>query len=73
MESSMYVCICKAVSDSDIRKAVDDGVRNMRQLSKATNCATECGRCMEMASEVLQLALADSREFPKVIPVMQLA
>ena len=69
----MYVCLCNAVTDSDIRKAVDDGVRNMRQLGKMTNCSTECCCCTEMASEILQQALAEAREFPDAIPVLQLA
>lgn len=69
----MYVCICNAVTDSDIRKAVENGVRNMRQLSKATDCSTACGCCTKMAAEVLQQALSEAREFPVTIPVMQMA
>ena len=73
MESFMYVCLCNAVTDSDIRKAVDNGVRNMRQLGKATECSTACGCCKEMAVEILQQALTEAREFPITIPVMQMA
>ena len=69
----MYVCLCNAVTDSDIRKAVDDGVRNMRQLGKVTNCSTACGCCSEMASDILQKALAETRECPVTIPVLQMA
>lgn len=69
----MYVCLCNAVTDSDIRKAVDDGARNMRQLGKLTNCSTACGCCTQMASEILQQALSESREFPVAIPVLQMA
>jgi bacterioferritin-associated ferredoxin len=61
------------VTDSDIRKAVDDGARNMRQLGKLTNCSTACGCCTQMASEILQQALSESREFPVAIPVLQMA
>jgi bacterioferritin-associated ferredoxin len=61
------------VTDSDIRKAVDDGVRNMRQLGKVTNCSTACGCCSEMASDILQKALAETRECPVAIPVLQMA
>ena len=69
----MYVCLCNAVTDSDIRKAVDSGVRNMRQLGKATHCSTACGCCKEMAAEILQQALAEAHEYRKSIPVMQMA
>ena len=69
----MYVCLCNAVTDSDIRNAVDNGVRNMRQLSKATDCSTACGCCTQMAAEILQQALNEAREYPITIPVMQMA
>jgi len=69
----MYVCVCSAVTDSDIRKAVDEGVRNMKQLRRTTGCSNTCGCCREEAVEVLQAALAEKRETPGLIPVMQLA
>jgi bacterioferritin-associated ferredoxin len=67
----MYVCVCNAVTDSDIRKAVDEGVRNMKQLRRTTGCSNACGSCSEDAAEVLQQALAVKRESLVLIPVMQ--
>ena len=69
----MYVCICNAVTDSDIRKAVDNGVRNMKQLGQATECGTTCGCCREIAVEILQQSLTDNRESRITFPVMQMA
>lgn len=69
----MYVCVCNAVTDSDIRKAVGNGVRNMRQLSQATGCSSTCGCCREMAVEILQQTLAENRSTPLMLPVMQMA
>ena len=69
----MYVCICNAVTDTDIRNAVEDGVRNMKQLGQATGCSSTCGCCREEASEVLKQALADSREFRQLLPGIQMA
>lgn len=67
----MYVCVCNAVTDSDIRKAVDEGVRNMKQLKRTTGCSNTCGSCREEAFDVLQHALAEKRQSPGLIPVMQ--
>ena len=69
----MYVCVCNAVTDSDIRNAVDNGVRNMRQLSQATACSTTCGCCKEMAVGVLQEALKDNRQSANMLAGLQLA
>lgn len=69
----MYVCICNAITDSDIQNAVDDGVRNLKQLSRLTGCAVTCGCCKEMAVEVLQQAVAEKREQSISLPVLQMA
>ena len=55
----MYVCICKAVTDSAIRTAVSEGASSLRELSARTGCSTQCGRCVNAVREVLDAALVD--------------
>lgn len=55
----MYICICNAVTESKIRLAVTDGARSLRDLSYRTGCSTQCGRCVGLAREVLDDALAE--------------
>jgi len=69
----MYVCVCNAVTDSDIREAVDGGVHTLKQLRRTTGCGSTCGNCEELAAEVLQQALTDRRQPHGLLPVMQLA
>jgi len=69
----MYVCVCNAVTDSDIRKAVDSGVHNMKQLKRTTRCGDTCGKCEEMAVGILQLALTEKRQTRNILPVWQIA
>ena len=69
----MYVCVCNAVTDSDIRNAVDEGVRNMKQLKRTTGCGSACGCCQDMATDLLQQALGEKWEIPKLLPVLQMA
>jgi bacterioferritin-associated ferredoxin len=66
----MYVCVCNAVTESDIRFAVDGGVRNMRQLKRTTGCSDSCGRCEDVAVESLKQALHQKRDRILAIPVM---
>ncbi len=49
----MYVCICQAVTDRDIREAVDAGARSMRELRRRLNLCNSCGRCGQHARELL--------------------
>ena len=49
----MYVCICNAVTESEIRAAADSGVSDLWGLQAALGVATNCGSCKETASEIL--------------------
>ena len=62
----MYVCLCRGVTDREIREAAENGVSSMRQLGKELGVGTQCGRCASTAREILResrspdyLALAD--------------
>lgn len=56
----MYVCLCKAVTDKQIHEAVDAGVQNVNQLEESCGAGTGCGRCREVAQELIDQRLADT-------------
>ena len=41
----MYVCICHAVTDRQIRACIDDGATSMRELRAELKVGTQCGKC----------------------------
>ncbi len=49
----MIVCICKAVNDRAIRRAVADGHDTFDDLQFELGVGTCCGKCVEAACEVL--------------------
>ncbi len=53
----MYVCLCKAVTDSQIREAVENGTKHFGQLRKELGLATQCGKCGIVAREVFNQSL----------------
>lgn len=61
----MYVCICNAVSETDIRRAAAEGVRSLEQLRMRTGCGTTCGCCEPVAEQVLAECLGESRRAPR--------
>jgi bacterioferritin-associated ferredoxin len=63
----MYVCICNAVTESDIHSAVQDGVRDIDQLAHQTGCSTGCGCCAELAGEVLTEAMREQGSFLRLV------
>ena len=60
-ELSMYVCLCNGVTDRQIREAVCDGVKSMRQLRQCLGVAANCGRCAPHAKELLDESRAEQR------------
>jgi bacterioferritin-associated ferredoxin len=55
----MYICICNAVSDRDIRRCVQQGnARSMRDLRRELGVTTQCCQCAKAARGVLKEALA---------------
>ncbi|MFN3543688.1 MAG: (2Fe-2S)-binding protein [Thiobacillus sp.] len=58
----MYVCLCKGVTDHEIRRLVQHhGVTTMRQLRDELGVSTACGRCARYAKDVLREAVAECR------------
>jgi bacterioferritin-associated ferredoxin len=57
----MYVCICNAVTDRDIREAARRGVRSMDALGDQLKVGTCCGNCRDCAQRVLGEAISEKR------------
>ena len=54
----MYVCICNAVTDRDLRAAVQAGVRSFADVRASTGCSDCCGSCEDVARTVFEDAVA---------------
>jgi bacterioferritin-associated ferredoxin len=50
----MYVCICNAVTDKQIRRAAKNGVDNLYELREHLGVASTCGSCADQARSILQ-------------------
>ncbi len=50
----MYVCLCKAVTDRQIKSAIDEGANSLGQLRRCLGVASQCGKCGITAREILE-------------------
>lgn len=57
----MYVCVCNAVTDSQIREAAQGGARTLRDLRRQLGVTQDCGRCATCAHECLREANGSSK------------
>jgi bacterioferritin-associated ferredoxin len=53
----MYVCVCKAVTDTQIKNAIDNGVCTRRQLFQFLGVGRDCGKCNKQVKELLDYNL----------------
>jgi bacterioferritin-associated ferredoxin len=52
--STMYICLCNAISDRQIREVVDRGAESLCEVQAYLPVASCCGRCEESAREVIE-------------------
>ena len=48
----MYICICKAVTDSQIQQAIDNGASTRKQLFNCLGIGGDCGKCNAHIREI---------------------
>jgi bacterioferritin-associated ferredoxin len=50
----MYICLCHAISDRQIREIVDRGADSLPEVQRHLPVASCCGRCEDSAREVIE-------------------
>jgi bacterioferritin-associated ferredoxin len=50
----MYVCVCRGISDRQIRETVHQGASSLEEVKRCLPIATCCGRCEETARDLVQ-------------------
>lgn len=57
----MYVCICRNVTDRQVREAVTrHGVHNLRTLRKRLDACSQCGKCALEVKTLIREAQAEN-------------
>jgi len=49
----MYICVCNAVTDTQINEAIDEGARTLEQLQEKFPINDCCGQCFEPVKDHL--------------------
>lgn len=61
MGRPMYVCLCKGITDSQIRDAAHRGCSGLRELRRELGVGSQCAKCVRQAREVLRETQAGSQ------------
>ncbi|MGW3042760.1 (2Fe-2S)-binding protein [Kitasatospora sp. NPDC001159] len=49
----MYVCMCHAVTEDQVKMAIDGGASTPRQIAKGCKAGTDCGSCVRRIQALL--------------------
>ena len=60
----MYICICNAVTDKEIKKAIRNGAGSIKKLNQQLNVGSNCGSCVSSVQ-----ALLDKTNQPKTFNI----
>jgi bacterioferritin-associated ferredoxin len=55
----MYVCICKGITDTQIRDFVQNSGGNLRAVTNSLGAMTQCGKCALATREIVKQAMHD--------------
>ena len=50
----MYVCLCHAISDRQIREAVEHGAQSLDKVQCQLPVGTCCGSCADTARQIIE-------------------
>ena len=64
----MYVCLCHAVTDRQIRQAASEGACSVSELQLRFRLGTNCGKCVPAAREILDASLRPDAAAPATKP-----
>jgi bacterioferritin-associated ferredoxin len=65
---SMFVCVCRAVTDSQVREAIGGGATTLDAVTRACGAGGDCGACHNMIEDMVE----ECGTGPTVIPASQL-
>lgn len=54
LEVVMFVCICSAVSDRQVERAISDGADTLEALAVQTGAGACCGSCRPLLLDIIE-------------------
>ena len=55
----MYVCLCRGITDQDIKDAMQNGAESIRDVREMLDLGTCCGRSVPEAKTIISEELAE--------------
>jgi bacterioferritin-associated ferredoxin len=63
----MYICICNALNDTQIRCAVESGAKTPGQVYAGLGCAPRCGKCVTSIRHMVNEGTREQDDAPVLL------
>jgi bacterioferritin-associated ferredoxin len=63
----MFVCVCNAVTDAEVREAIEGGADTVQAVTRATCAGDDCGACHAYIEGMIE-EHREKRHLPVVSP-----
>ena len=73
LEAAVYVCVCKGITDHQIKAAVTEGATSVGRLRKHLGVASQCGKCACLTREIIDETLSQHQQLLPKAPYYALA
>lgn len=60
----MLVCVCRGVSDREVREVLARGASTLRDVGRACGAGTDCGSCRDLLRSMLASCTPQGRDAP---------
>jgi bacterioferritin-associated ferredoxin len=50
----MYVCICRAVTEQEVKSAIDEGARTVEAVTRGCCAGDDCGACHSAIENMIE-------------------
>ena len=60
----MYVCVCLAVTDTQVQAAIESGAITREDVTRACKAGGDCGACHGMIREMIEDHIEDTARVP---------
>jgi len=60
----MYVCVCRAVTEENVKAAIDAGADTVEAVTGACCAGDDCGTCHEAIEQMIERRWGSRRRLP---------
>jgi bacterioferritin-associated ferredoxin len=67
----MYVCICRAVSEQEVKSAIEGGARTVQAVTQSCCAGDDCGACHNAIEDMIEARWGAAADGAVHLPIVR--